>query len=46
MFVEVLATPKDIVQHEQSATEKIARCEECTKRRMENENTAACKSAT
>ena len=41
MFVGVLTTPLEIVQHEQSAT-----CDECNRKRMQNGNIETCKSPT
>ena len=41
MFVGLLTTPLETVQQE-----KIATCEECNRRRMQNENIATYKNAT
>ena len=41
MFVGVLTTPLEIVQHEQSLT-----CDECNRKRMQNENIETSKSPT
>ena len=46
MFVGILATTLEIVQHEQSTTQKIAICKECNRRKIQNENMGTWKSAT
>ena len=46
MFVGVLATPLEICNMNKVQKEKIAKCEECKRRRMQNENIAMGKSAT